>query len=614
MQPRPDTVCILHLCFCCDIIATTFKRKKPDMPFARLLLTSFAFSIAALAQTATTSIVALSLNNPFVGQPVNLTATVTPPATGTVEFLDGFRILRHAVLNGTSQATLPIRFRLPQTYRIRAVYSGKAGFAVSTSSVLAVVVKQNPVTSFTGRTRTDVQRRLTEDLRNRDRGLPPLDFTAGFAGRKTIWMLSYGSDGSNIGWREVGEFTVSGGRTPSGDPRVVSLAGVFLGPGLDNNWRYTATFSHPGGAQQLYLGYMLFLPTPNVVQYTAQGTCLIEYNRISNGIRLINDAGNDWLGGTSGIPVGTRGAALANAYCTVDVSSATVNVQTTTLSYTVPVTFNRGTLPVRLGTFLQAQDLTGKWTGMTQFGSQTVNVALAVKPGVQIGGVAGGPSLITVQLRPDITGPLTQVHIRVASSIVGSPACHIVYFNDANTLNMVNDAETALVSPVNITPGTAGTLANSRCSINTANVTRTTNAGDVSVAFGQITYNGANFSGAKKVYVAAFDGGGYTTHWLEPDFSMPPTAVPPPPAPTPHSVSLTWNASTTPNPTGYNVYRATAPTGPYTKLNASPLPGLSYVDYLVASGQMYFYVATSVDVNNIESAYSDQAMAIVPTP
>ena len=99
------------------------------------------------------------------------------------------------------------------------------------------------------------------------------------------------------------------------------------------------------------------------------------------------------------------------------------------------------------------------------------------------------------------------------------------------------------------------------------------------------------------------------------------TAIPisPPPAPTPpepiqHSVSLNWTPSTTPNPTGYNVYRATASTGPYTKLNALPLPGISYVDYSVASGQTYFYVATTVDVNNNESAYSDQAMAIVPTP
>lgn len=109
---------------------------------------------------------------------------------------------------------------------------------------------------------------------------------------------------------------------------------------------------------------------------------------------------------------------------------------------------------------------------------------------------------------------------------------------------------------------------------------------------------------------------------LEVNFTATPIPTPTEPPPTEptsppsaqHSVSLIWTASITPNPTGYNLYRATASTGPYTKLNASPLPGVSYVDDTVASGQTYFYVATTVDVDNNESAYSNQATAIVPTP
>lgn len=96
--------------------------------------------------------------------------------------------------------------------------------------------------------------------------------------------------------------------------------------------------------------------------------------------------------------------------------------------------------------------------------------------------------------------------------------------------------------------------------------------------------------------------------------AIPTPTEPPPPPSVQHSVSLSWTPSDTPNPTGYNIYRATAATAPYTKLNASPLPGVSYVDDTVASGQTYFYVATTVDVDNNESAYSNQATAIVPTP
>ena len=58
------------------------------------------------------------------------------------------------------------------------------------------------------------------------------------------------------------------------------------------------------------------------------------------------------------------------------------------------------------------------------------------------------------------------------------------------------------------------------------------------------------------------------------------------------------------------VHRGTVPGGPYAKLNASPIGGSSYVDNNVVSGQTYFYVATSVDWNNNESAYSNQATVV----
>ena len=71
--------------------------------------------------------------------------------------------------------------------------------------------------------------------------------------------------------------------------------------GTQNSATFTGTYSHSAGVDSLYLMYMLFLPTPNVVNFVAQGSCLVEYNRISNGMRLIDDAGTGWLGGISGI-------------------------------------------------------------------------------------------------------------------------------------------------------------------------------------------------------------------------------------------------------------------------------------------------------------------------
>ncbi|MBZ5634655.1 MAG: hypothetical protein LAO55_16150 [Acidobacteriia bacterium] len=87
---------------------------------------------------------------------------------------------------------------------------------------------------------------------------------------------------------------------------------------------------------------------------------------------------------------------------------------------------------------------------------------------------------------------------------------------------------------------------------------------------------------------------------------------PPPPPPQPHSVTLSWLASITSNVT-YNIYRGTTSGGPYAKVNGSPL-GLSYVDNSVQSGQTYYYVATAVDANGIESVFSNQATAVIPSP
>lgn len=82
----------------------------------------------------------------------------------------------------------------------------------------------------------------------------------------------------------------------------------------------------------------------------------------------------------------------------------------------------------------------------------------------------------------------------------------------------------------------------------------------------------------------------------------------------PHSVSLTWTASTSANVTGYNVYRGTESGGPYTKLNASPVTTLNYADATVVAGATYYYVTTAVNSGGAESSYSTQLTAVVPTP
>jgi hypothetical protein len=80
-----------------------------------------------------------------------------------------------------------------------------------------------------------------------------------------------------------------------------------------------------------------------------------------------------------------------------------------------------------------------------------------------------------------------------------------------------------------------------------------------------------------------------------------------------HQVTLNWGASTS-QVIGYNAYRGMVTGGPYTKLTSSPMSQTSYIDQNVQAGDTYFYVVTAVGPDMLESAFSREAKATVPTP
>ncbi len=80
---------------------------------------------------------------------------------------------------------------------------------------------------------------------------------------------------------------------------------------------------------------------------------------------------------------------------------------------------------------------------------------------------------------------------------------------------------------------------------------------------------------------------------------------------TPHTVALSWTASTS-TVSGYNVYRSTTTGTGYTKVNGSLVPGVTYTDSTVQNGVTYYYVTTAVDANGNESSYSNEASAPIP--
>ena len=80
-----------------------------------------------------------------------------------------------------------------------------------------------------------------------------------------------------------------------------------------------------------------------------------------------------------------------------------------------------------------------------------------------------------------------------------------------------------------------------------------------------------------------------------------------------HQAVISWTGSTS-TVAGYRVYRSTQSGGPYALLSGALIAETSYTDATVASGQIYYYVATSVDLVGVESAFSSEVEAGIPTP
>jgi hypothetical protein len=82
------------------------------------------------------------------------------------------------------------------------------------------------------------------------------------------------------------------------------------------------------------------------------------------------------------------------------------------------------------------------------------------------------------------------------------------------------------------------------------------------------------------------------------------------PSGTSHSVTLSWNSSS--SAVGYNLYVSEISGGPYLVVNSGLITGTSFTSSNAPSGQTLYFVATSVNAANQESAYSAETAAVIP--
>jgi fibronectin type 3 domain-containing protein len=80
-----------------------------------------------------------------------------------------------------------------------------------------------------------------------------------------------------------------------------------------------------------------------------------------------------------------------------------------------------------------------------------------------------------------------------------------------------------------------------------------------------------------------------------------------------HIVNPSWNPSTS-GAVAYNVYRGKTSGGPYTEINPTLDPSITYTDSTVLGGQTYYYVSTALDASGVESGFSNEVEVTIPAP
>jgi hypothetical protein len=216
-----------------------------------------------------------------------------------------------------------------------------------------------------------------------------------------------------------------------------------------------------------------------------------------------------------------------------------------------------------------------------------------------IAGLASGSITVTSNAsNPNLSVPLTGTGVAVIGTLTASPTS--VNFGNVN----VNSSASQTVT---ITNSGSGLVTVSAVSITGSELTLAAVTTPFTLAAGATKPLTATFSPT----VPGTTSGSITvtSNASNPSLSIPlsGTGV----STAPHDVALSWTASTSPV-VGYNVYRSTSTSGPFSLVNTGVVSSFSYDDTTVLSGITYYYYATAVDAQGNESVPSAQASATVP--
>jgi len=327
-----------------------------------------------------------------------------------------------------------------------------------------------------------------------------ITFTSSFAGMQTTFMKADDNGGLTSGWQSMGSWSVP--TAVNQPPSVVSVtpaSGSGSGPQT-----FSFAYSDTNGFAYLNTAYALFSPTGS-----GTNACYLRYIRSANSLSLLNDDGTIWLGPMTPGAAGT----LQNSQCSVNVGSSSVSGSGNNLTTNLAITFTSSFAGTQT-TFMKADDNGGLTSGWQVMGSWSVPTAVNQPPSVvsvtPASGSGSGPQTFSF-VYSDTNGfaYLNTAYALFSPTGSGTNACYLRYIRSANSLSLLNDDGTIWLGPM--TPGTAGTLQNSQCSVNLGS-SSVSGSGNNLTANLAITFS-SSFAGTQTTFMKADDNGGLTSGW-----------------------------------------------------------------------------------------------------
>jgi hypothetical protein len=283
--------------------------------------------------------------------------------------------------------------------------------------------------------------------------------------------------------------------------------------------KFTFVARDPDGYADINYLYFLISNTASAVPNTCHGF----YFRPTNTLYLYDDSLTTLTAATAG-STGT----LQNSRCSIDGGASGASAAGTDLTLQIGFglkgTYLTGTQKVYLWIVDNESHGTG-WIQTNTWTPPTLSAPPAVVSASPATAAASPQTFTFVARDPDGYGDINYLYFLISNTASAAPnTCHGFYFRPTNTLYLYDDSLTTLTA---VAAGSAGTLQNSRCSIDGGTSGASAAGTDLTLQIG-FGLKGTYLTGTQKVYLWIVDNESHGTGWIQTNTWTPPTLSAPP--------------------------------------------------------------------------------------